>query len=161
MPRVYLGLGSNIDAERNLALGLSELESRYGTLERSPVYRNAAIGFEGEDFLNMVVGLDSEAGVDEIVSELEIIHDLAGRNRGEQRYASRTLDIDLLLYGDLQTDGLPREDILKYGFVLKPLADIAPGRLHPETGRSFAEHWADLGPALPALLPVDLPDLTE
>ena len=145
MARVYLGLGSNIDPEHNLRLGIEELGKRFGDLQLSAVYRGAAAGFEGDDFLNLVVGLDTDASPTSISDEIEVIHELAGRRRGEDKFASRTLDIDLLLYDDLIVDEpplrLPRSDILEYSFVLRPLAELAPALMHPCTGRTLAEHW--------------------
>ena len=147
MASVYLGLGSNIAPEENLALGVRELEYAYGDLRLSNVYQSAAVGFDGPDFLNLVVGLESNDSPRSINERIESIHDKAGRDRGSDRYASRPLDIDLLLYDDLIVDEeglrLPRSDVLEYGFVLRPLAEVAPTLRHPESGRTMAEHWAE------------------
>lgn len=142
--KIYVGIGSNLRPEENLRLAIDELATRYGKIETSPVYRNPAIGFVGDDFLNMVAGFDSEQSPAQLTQAFEHIHGLAGRVRGSERMVSRTLDIDLLLCGDLVQDEppLPREDILDYLFVLKPLADLAPQLLHPVTGLSMAEHLA-------------------
>ncbi len=148
MPKVYFSLGSNVDPEKNLKLGVDELRSRYGELTLSPVYRNKAVGFHGDDFLNLVAGCNARAYIEAIQAAIEEIHALAGRERGGKKFSSRSLDIDLLTYGDTVTSvppvTLPRGDILKYAFVLKPLVDIAPNEVHPETGRTYAEHWADM-----------------
>ena len=147
MTRVYLGLGSNIEAERNLRLAIGELRRRFGELDLSPVYRSPPIGFDGGDFLNAVVGLNTNRPPEEVLRQLEEIHIIAGRRRDGQRLVSRTLDIDLLLYGQLVIDRpglrLPRGDVLEYGFVLRPLAELTPDTVHPVTGRSIAEHWRD------------------
>ena len=160
MTRVYLGLGSNIDPEQNLRLGIRELRQRYGDLDVSGVYQSAAVGFEGPDFLNLVVGLDTEAGPQDVHQHIEAIHNMAGRHRGEEKFASRPLDIDLLLYGDLIIDErplrLPRSDILEYSFVLRPLAELAPELIHPATGLSMAEHWQAFDPSRDPLTPVDI-----
>jgi 2-amino-4-hydroxy-6-hydroxymethyldihydropteridine diphosphokinase len=72
---------------------------------------------------------------------------MAGRRRGPEKFSSRPLDIDLLLYGSRVDPEpplrLPRRDILEHGFVLRPLADVAPGLVHPLTGRTIAEHWQE------------------
>ena len=145
MARVYLGLGSNIDPELNLRLALDELERRFGRLRLSPVYQGPAAGFDGPDFLNLVAAIETDASPAEIHAEIEEIHKLAGRQRDADPFSSRTLDIDMLLYDDLIVDEppirLPRPDILEYAFVLRPLADLAPAMLHPETGKTFREHW--------------------
>lgn len=147
MATVYLGLGSNIDAEKNLRLAVSELRRLFGTLTVSPVYSSAAVGFDGPDFLNLVVALVTDAPPRELLRDIERIHEMAGRSRGPDKYSSRPLDIDLLLYGDTVDPSpplrLPRRDILEYGFVLRPLADIAPDLVHPVTGRTIGEHWRE------------------
>ena len=160
MPRVYLSLGSNIDAEANIRLGIRELRRRFRKLDVSPVYRSKAVGFEGDDFLNLVVGFKTRAYIETIVRHIDAIHRIAGRKRGEEKFSPRTLDIDLLTYGDVVTDvppvNLPRGDILEYDFVLRPLADIAPDDVHPMSGRSYRDHWAEMSRAGSALRRVDL-----
>ena len=145
MTRVYFSIGSNVEPLKYIELAVRELGARFGPVDISPVYRNKAIGFAGADFLNLVVGVDTDKSIDEVCSEIAAIHTLANRVRDDSKFVARTLDIDLLLYGQLITDGpplhLPRVDVLKYSFALKPLADIAPEQRHPETGKSYAEHW--------------------
>ena len=147
MSRVYLGLGSNVEPERNLGLGIRELRQRYGALELSAVYENAAVGFEGADFLNLVVGLESGDAPRDIQREAELIHELAGRDRASERFSSRPLDIDLLLYDDRVIDEpglkIPRCDVLDFSFVLRPLAELAPGLIHPKTGKTMQQHWQE------------------
>ena len=158
--KVYLGLGSNIAPEENLALAIRELRWRYGTLEMSNVYRSAPVGFSGDEFLNMVVGLETSDSAAEIHTQIELIHDLAGRDRGSGRYTSRPLDIDLLLYDDKIIDHarfhIPRIDVLKYAFVLRPLAELAPTLKHPETGRTLDDHWLAFDSMSQPLEAVDL-----
>jgi len=160
MPVVYLGLGSNVDPEENLRLGVNELRRRYGDLVISNTYQNAAVGFEGDDFWNLVVGFESDDGPASIHDAIEVIHGLAGRQRGTDRYSSRPLDIDLLLYGDLVIDEppvrLPRPDVLAYSFVLRPLSEIAPGFVHPATGRKLQSHWQECDAAGHPLTLVDV-----
>ena len=145
VPSVHLCIGSNIDAKQNLELALNELQKRFGELDKSSVYRSKAYGFDGDDFLNMVVALHSALTPTEIYEQLEDIQRIFGRNREARGYASRTLDIDLLLYDDLVIDQppirLPRADVLRFSFVLGPLAEIAAELRHPETHQSYQEHW--------------------
>jgi len=161
MAKIYLGLGSNVDPEKNLRLGIGELGARFGILELSNVYRSAAVGFDGDDFLNLVAGLESDASPAQLHNMLMEIHNLAGRTRSESRYSPRTLDIDLLLYDDLVLDEppirIPRSDILEYSFVLGPLAEIAPQLRHPETGRLITEHWAEYDQGTHPLVATSLP----
>ena len=158
MAIVYLGLGSNIDPEENLRLGVSELRRRFGDLNISSVYRSAAVGFDGDDFLNLVVDLRADDSPAEIHAQIDAIHEMAGRKRSDRRYSSRTLDIDLLLYDNLIVVEpplrLPRPDVLKFSFVLRPLSEIAPDLVHPETGRTLAEHWQEFDAASHPLTPV-------
>ena len=160
MVTIFLGLGSNMDAESNLRLAVSELRAHFGELILSPVYRNRALGFDGDDFLNMVVGLETDSSPQDLLDCFETIHALAGRVRGPDRYSSRPLDIDLLLYGDLVDSEpplrLPRRDVLAHNFVLRPLAEIAPDFVHPGTQRTIAEHWRSFEAACHPLTPVDV-----
>jgi 2-amino-4-hydroxy-6-hydroxymethyldihydropteridine diphosphokinase len=147
MATVYVGLGSNIDPELNLHLGIRELRERYGELELSAVYRSKAVGFEGEDFLNLVARFESNESPVSICEEIELIHNLTGRDRDSGKWESRPLDIDLLLYNDLVIDEppvrVPRKDVLEYSFVLRPLAELSPDLVHPLTGKTMLEHWQE------------------
>lgn len=160
MAKVYLGLGSNIDPEKNLRLGIRELQARYGEINTSAVYQSAAVGFEGPDFLNLVVSLDTDMAPGGVHDQIEAIHNMAGRSRGEEKYSSRPLDIDLLLYNDLVIDErplrLPRSDILEFSFVLRPLAELAPELVHPVTGLTMAEHWQMFDRESHPLTPVEV-----
>jgi 2-amino-4-hydroxy-6-hydroxymethyldihydropteridine diphosphokinase len=145
MAQVYVSLGSNIEPEANLGTGVRELRRRFGEVQLSPVYRNAAVGFDGDDFLNLVAGFESDISPHEICEGIEAIHNVVGRVRDSGKWESRPLDIDLLLYNGLVMDEppvhIPRGDVLEYSFVLRPLAELAPDLRHPVTGRTMLEHW--------------------
>ncbi len=147
MAIIFLGLGNNESPRENLKLAVRELKSRYGELALSRVYQSAAVGFSGADFLNLVVRLRSEDLPLVIRNEIELIHNLAGRDRSSDKWESRPLDIDLLLYNDLVLDDrrvrVPRDDILQYSFVLRPMAELAPQHRHPVTGKTMLEHWQE------------------
>lgn len=147
MARVYVSLGSNIDPANNLRLAIDELRRCYGDVQVSAVYRSKAVGFEGDDFLNLVAAFESDDSPQAICAGFEAIHNLAGRDRDSGKWESRPLDIDLLLYNDLVMDErpvrIPRSDILEYSFVLRPLAELAPDLVHPVTGRTMLDHWQD------------------
>ncbi|HEY5682647.1 MAG TPA: 2-amino-4-hydroxy-6-hydroxymethyldihydropteridine diphosphokinase [Sulfuricaulis sp.] len=145
MPRVYVGIGSNIDRENNIRGAVRELAGHYGPLTLSPVYETRAHGFEGGDFYNLVAGFDSVESIERIEEWLFQTEARFGRQRQGNPFSSRTLDLDLLLYGDTvrhdDKADLPHPDILRYAFVLRPLADIAPKLRHPETGLACSEIW--------------------
>ena len=123
MPRVYLGVGSNIERERYITAGLDALEVLFGTLALSPVYDSAAIGFQGQPFLNLVAGVDTELAVGDMAGRLRHIEYEHGRQPNATRFSARQLDIDILTYGDATgvIDGveLPRGEILENAFVLR------------------------------------------
>jgi 2-amino-4-hydroxy-6-hydroxymethyldihydropteridine diphosphokinase len=143
---VYVSAGSNIDPVENLRLAGRELEKVFGELSMSSVYQTAPVGMQGDDFLNMVIRFSTGQSVDGIVTELERIETVAGRDRQPERFSPRVLDLDLLLYGDRVSDGppaqLPRADLTDYAFVLQPMAELAPDLAHPVTGESMRELWS-------------------
>ena len=146
--RCWISIGSNVDREASVRGALQNLRAAYGDLVISPVYETEAIGFDGEPFLNLVVGIRTGEPVGAINARLRAIEDAHGRVRGPDKFAPRTLDLDLLTYGAAVgvIDGcaLPRDEILRYPFVLAPLADVAPAERHPENGRHYADLWAEL-----------------
>lgn len=145
MARAYVSVGSNIDREQNVRGAIAALRGRYGRLIVSPVYESPPAGFHGENFYNLVVAFDTYEPARTVAAQLLAIERAHGRERRADGMHSRTLDLDLLLYGDLVMNEpglkLPREDVARYAFVLKPLADIAPEDVHPESGKRFAEMW--------------------
>lgn len=145
MTRVYLSIGSNQQSERHVRAALDALASRFGELRISSVYESEAVGFDGENFLNLVVGIDTDVPLAELSDWLKELEDANGRRRNVPRFSSRTLDLDILTYGDVVGEPagvqLPRAEILKNAFVLLPLAELAPDERHPVNGRSYRELW--------------------
>jgi 2-amino-4-hydroxy-6-hydroxymethyldihydropteridine diphosphokinase len=147
MTRVYLSLGSNIEPEKNLRAALAELRAKFGDIVVSPAYRFAAVGFEGPDFLNLAVGLDTDLDPHALNDWLHALEDRHGRRRDVPRFSSRTMDADIVLYGDQVLTGegnlqIPRPE-LKYAFVLKPLTDIAADVVHPALRKTLFELWRE------------------
>ncbi|MEL6976609.1 MAG: 2-amino-4-hydroxy-6-hydroxymethyldihydropteridine diphosphokinase, partial [Bacteroidota bacterium] len=137
--QVYLSLGSNIQYRfRYLQKGVIAIAEKMGiVLKTSHVYENPAVGFEGDSFLNACILVETTLTPEqvlEIALEIERAH---GRMREAHAtgYASRTLDIDVLLFDDViftsDTLTLPHPKMTERSFVLKPLADIAPQYYHP------------------------------
>ena len=160
MTRIFLGLGSNVRPQHFLPLGIRELRALLGSLELSPAYRGQAMGFDGDPFWNLVVSATTALPVGELQRALRDIEFRHGRPPDAARNSPRMLDIDILAYGDLAgtVDGvpLPRGEILYHAFVLRPLADLAPDVLHPETGECYAALWGAFDQASQPLEPVEL-----
>lgn len=147
MTRVYLSIGSNIEREHNLRSSVHQIGKLYAPLSLSSVYQSRAVGFDGPDFYNMVVAFDTDESLSEVYACLRGIEDAHGRLRGAEKYSSRPLDIDLLLFGDLMHGGspfdIPRAEISRCAFVLLPLCEIAAETVHPETGRTIGDMWRE------------------
>ncbi|MBV7314279.1 2-amino-4-hydroxy-6-hydroxymethyldihydropteridine diphosphokinase [Shewanella sp. NIFS-20-20] len=144
MASIFISLGSNIQPEHYLWQGLNELAQAFGALTLSSVYESEAVGFDGGNFLNMVVGAETSLPIAEVVSLFKTIERAHGRLATSQKFSSRTLDIDLLLYDDLVCQDpveLPRAEITENAFVLQPLAEIAPTRIHPILGTDYQSLW--------------------
>jgi 2-amino-4-hydroxy-6-hydroxymethyldihydropteridine diphosphokinase len=146
MGRAYLSLGSNLEPQRHLRAALDELRAHFGAIEVSPAYRSRAVGFDGADFVNLAVALDTGLEPEALNDWLHALEDRHGRRRDVPRYSDRTLDVDIVLYDQRVIEGpghlqIPRAE-LRHAFVLRPLADIAPQLRHPLDGRSMAELWA-------------------
>lgn len=160
MARVYVSLGSNIDREDRIRKAVDALRQAFGEVELSTVYDSAAVGFDGNNFLNLVAGFDSELEVSAVASIFRDIEDQLGRDRSLPRFANRAIDLDILLYDDQVLDvpgiRIPRPDILVNAFVLKPLQDIAPGRCYPLTGESYADLWQAMAQDAPHLEPFQI-----
>ena len=160
MPRVYLGIGSNINRDINIRDGIAALKKQFGDVTVSRVYESPAYGFEGDNFYNLVAGFDTGYSLGELAEKLRAIEYSFGRKREHERFLPRTLDIDILLYGDLvhhdEEHDLPREDIKTYAFVLCPLAEIAGQERHPELESTYAELWNDFDKNNQQLWPANL-----
>lgn len=152
MARAYISIGSNIEPERNLRIALLALRQRFGTLEASPTYRSAAVGFDGPAFLNNIVAFDCDLDIDGLRNWLHATEDANGRDRRQPHYSNRTLDLDLALWceGDSCVTDCTREEFER-AHVLAPLADVVPARRDPFTGTPILERWRQLAPGLPRL----------
>ncbi len=158
--RIYLGLGSNTRARENLGSCLNWLAHSFRQMRVSPAYRSSAYGFEGSDFINLVVSIDSVISPLALKDWLIALEDRHGRDRSQPRFSDRTLDVDILLFGDLVAPQwhIPRQETLTQPYILKPLCDLDPERIHPVEQVPIKQLWQAMqacGHA--AIEPVDLP----
>ncbi|AOE49150.1 2-amino-4-hydroxy-6-hydroxymethyldihydropteridine diphosphokinase [Kangiella sediminilitoris] len=144
MPTIYISIGSNQDAERQVRYGLKQLSYFFSDLHVSHVYESEAVGFEGDNFLNLVASARTQMTISQVDHAFKRIEKQAGRVRGGEKFSNRTLDIDLLLYDDIVCEKpirLPRDEVLYHAFVLQPLAEIAPNLVHPVEGKTYETLW--------------------
>lgn len=144
---VFLSLGSNIDRVDNINSCLKSLLQVFGEVSCSPVYESEPVGFEGSHFYNLTVKITTDLSLDALTQTLKGIEDKNGRVRGGKKFSSRTLDIDILTYGDLcgvfGGIELPRPEIFFNAFVLLPMAELAADVIDPKTKQSFSTLWSE------------------
>lgn len=160
MTEIFISIGSNIQREKHITEAIRLLCLRYGRLRVSSVYESEAVGFSGSPFYNLVASFATREPPLAIAKELRSIEDRCGRTRNGARYSSRTMDLDLLLYGDavltLQDLSVPRPEILTEAFVLGPLAELAGDLRHPIRQQTFQQLWAQHNASQKTIRPVTL-----
>jgi 2-amino-4-hydroxy-6-hydroxymethyldihydropteridine diphosphokinase len=124
MIKYYLSLGSNINAEANLILAIEKLQQIMGATEYSSIHQTKAEGFEGDDFLNLVMSGECELSFDDLNTKLKEIEDQSGRRRDGPKFSARTLDIDIVLQIADDEILFESDEIEKYSFVSDPLKEI-------------------------------------
>ena len=159
MSWVYISVGSNIEPAVNIRSAILDLRKHYPELVVSSVYESEAVGFDGDNFYNLVVGFETAEDVRQVAQRLRSIEDGHARDRKGPKFSSRTIDLDLLLYDDviINDDSLniPRDEISKNAFVLWPLAEIAGGVVHPQFKQAIATMWQAFDKDSQSLWPVD------
>ena len=133
--KIFVGIGSNIDREKNIKSCIAVLKDLYGEIIISPVYETQSMGFDGPNFYNLVSCFETDESIYILKNKLNKIENNHGRHFNETKFSSRTLDIDILYYDDLVLSDdkiqIPRKEICEYDFVLKPLIDLVPEFIHP------------------------------
>jgi 2-amino-4-hydroxy-6-hydroxymethyldihydropteridine diphosphokinase len=131
MASALVGMGSNIDPELHLSDAAGEIRSRFTDVRFSSVYRSQAVGMEGEDFLNACCLIEDVGERDGLVSWFKQMEDRHGRDRSEGSWKPRTLDLDLLIYGDEVVD----DDLYRYPHIYVPASELVAMNLPaPENG---------------------------
>ena len=160
MSTAYLGLGSNIDARKNISSAIAVLRETFAQVEFSPIYLAKPYGFEGADFINLVARVETGKSPLELKQFLYQLENRHARDRDVPKFSDRTLDIDILLYDDLYLLSpeleIPRGEILEAAYVLKPLADLAPKLVHPSARKTILELWTEFPEQDNALEPLFL-----
>jgi len=143
MSIVHLNVGSNQNRRINIRLAIKALEQYFSNIVLSSLFESPSEGFKGNDFYNVGVNITTLKTSNEIVDILRDIENTLGRDRSLPKFSSRMIDLDLVLYGGIIDDTLnvPRKDILKYAFVLAPLAELNPEAIHPLEGTSYQNLW--------------------
>ncbi len=160
--RVFVAAGSNLEPERHLAKACAEIRHSWADAVFSRAYSNVAVGFDGPDFINLVVGFSTTQPLEAVITRLRAIETQCGRPRYAPKWASRTMDLDVLLFGDrvekTSEYTLPRPDLMKRPYMLGPMAEIAPEVMHPTAGRTIGELWQAFDRDGHEMKAVDLPD---
>jgi 2-amino-4-hydroxy-6-hydroxymethyldihydropteridine diphosphokinase len=140
---LHLNIGSNQDKRKNIRLALASLESNFTKITTSSLYESPSEGFSGSNFYNIGVYVETDKTINDVVNILHDIENSLGRDRNLPKFSSRIIDLDLVLYDDDINDKLniPRRDILKYAFVLAPLAELNPNDIHPQERISYLALW--------------------
>ena len=144
MTKVLLGLGSNVNKEQSISKAIKLLADTFVNLRISPTFESKSIGFNGDNFYNLVVSVDTDQTLEEVIATYRRIEDACGRDRSGPKFGPRTLDIDILIYGDVicrEPVELPRDEIEINAFVLWPLSLIEPDMVHPVNGQTYKELW--------------------
>ncbi len=142
MTKVYLDIGSNIDRRKNIQSCVDQLRQDFPNIVLSRAYESEAFGFDGDPFINLAAGIETNLSFEGLQNYLKELENKHARKRNNKKFISRTLDVDILLFGDLvlQPDkDIPRAEILKFPFVLFPLSEIAADVYHPTKKQTISE----------------------
>lgn len=146
MSRVYLSLGSNIDARSNIKAGIKALNTRFGEMQLSPIVESEPVGFIGDPFINLMAVLETQLSIPELSKQLRQMEYDFGREDNAPKFSGRTLDIDIVMVDRLQGEHfgiqLPRNDLFEHGYMLYPLALMEPDLIPPGQEKTVKELWS-------------------
>jgi 2-amino-4-hydroxy-6-hydroxymethyldihydropteridine diphosphokinase len=156
---VFVAAGSNVQPEEKLAIARREILASWPDAHFSHAYRNWAVGFDGPDFINWVVGFSTDQSIEGVRQRLHEIEALCGRPRHAPKWQPRAMDLDILLFGDAVVSHseyqLPRPDLVKRAYMLRPMAEIGPDVLHPTLHKTMAQLWGEFDVAAHPMVRVD------
>ncbi|HEQ3515587.1 2-amino-4-hydroxy-6-hydroxymethyldihydropteridine diphosphokinase [Vibrio cholerae] len=144
MSTAYIGVGSNQDRHQSIEAGLRALAELASQWRLSTIYECPSVGFASHPFFNLMVEMETELALPELMKQLKAIELRCGRLPNAQKYQDRTLDLDIVLYGDCVSENdpvLPRPDIYRYPFVIQPLYELCPQRVIAGDGRTVEQIW--------------------
>ena len=124
MMQYFLSLGSNINAEANIIFAIEQLNKILVNTKFSSIHKTKAEGFEGDDFLNLVVAGESDLNFEDLNEKLKDIENESGRKRDVPKFSARTLDIDIVLQINEDEILYESDEIEKYSFVSEPLKEV-------------------------------------
>jgi 2-amino-4-hydroxy-6-hydroxymethyldihydropteridine diphosphokinase len=160
MVPAFVAIGSNLDPAERMRQAARALRRQFPDARFSRCYRNPAFGFEGPDFYNAVAGFSTTLPIEALLSSLREIEVQCGRARADPKWEPRKMDLDLLLYGDVVSEGpgytLPRRDLRRRVYMLGPLAELAPDWIYPPSGPTIAELWRRFPQSQHVLTPLEL-----
>ncbi|GHA66042.1 2-amino-4-hydroxy-6-hydroxymethyldihydropteridine diphosphokinase [Photobacterium aphoticum] len=143
MITAYISVGSNIERDYHVRAAIAELRLLSEACSVSTIYEAEPVGFEGPNFYNGVIAINTSLSLVTLQATLKQLELQYGRSPSAKKNQSRTLDLDILLYGDCVSDtpAIPRADIFKFAFVLRPLMELCPDRVIPGDGRTVRQVW--------------------
>ena len=148
MNEITISLGSNVNPSDNLKRAGDLIINKFNLIKSSKIYSSKSEGFEGEDFLNQVILCDTVLTFENVIKTLKGIEACMGRKKEKKKFSDRLIDLDLLTFGEeiikKNNQEVPHKDIEKYSFVLVPLAEICPRKIHPLNGLTLKVNLTEL-----------------
>lgn len=144
MAQIFISIGSNVDKEHYIKAALAILPMHFDNVIYSSIFESESVGFEGNNFYNLVAAATTELPLADVCALLKRIEQEHGRTPSDKKFSPRTLDLDLLFFDDVICDTpaqLPRDEITKNAFVLWPLAEVASEFAHPEENKTVGQLW--------------------